>query len=361
MASQFPNVNVMNDFAYDEYMVADTTFRDILNEQSGGAFVVEVRPQDERAGDFFTTNFYGAEIDKARLEAPNVQTATTARQFKQVKQIDIRTGAVFDQYEWQSVASEWINQPPEAMARLFGRTVAESFNRKMQEAAVSSLIACMSTGIAGTPDSVVAELIHDIGGATTPDATKRLDMDQLTQARLRFGDRYEEATVVLMHTGAYAGMTSRNLSEYKELFTFGNNVQRRTSEGLPIYLSDLPILTFRQGTATKYRTLILKRRSVVIYDNDNFRMLFDTSTGQTWIQDTAQAQMFFNIKPMGFTWANTSNVHPKLGTTNDSGKRLGLHTDTGVLDNVASWKRVGVDEGRALTKKELPAVMIISQ
>ena len=361
MAAQFPNVNVMNDFAYDEYMVADSTFRDFLNEQSGGAIVVEVRPQDERGGDFFIQNFYGSEPDKARLEAPNIQRSITPRQFKQIKQIDIRTGCVFDQYEWQSIASEWINQPPEAMARLFGRTVAESFNRKMHEAAGTSLVACLSLGAKGTPDAVVKDVVHDISGASAPDVTKRLDMDQITQARLRLGDQYDQAVVVLMHSGAYAGMTSRNLSEYKELFTFGTNVQRRTTEGLPIFISDLPILTYTQGTATKFRTLILKRRALVLYDNDNFRMNFDTSNGQTWIQDTGQAQMFFNVKPMGFTWADTSKVHPKFGTTNATGKLAGLHTDTGVLDNPDSWEIVGSDESRPITKKELPGVMILSQ
>lgn len=362
MAGTYSQLHIMNDFAYEEYMVADTTFRDILNERSGGAIVVKVRPQDERAGDFFTQNYYGAEIKKARLEAPNVQTGTTAREFKQIKQVDIRTGLVFDQYQWQSVASEWINQPPEGMARMFGRTVAESFNREMQEAAIAVLFACFGNGLrTSSPDAVVASVINDISGTTTSDLTKRLDLGQITQSRLLLGDGYEDASVILMHSGAFAGMTGKNLLDYKELFVYGNTFQQATTEGLPIYISDLPLLTYRDGQATKYRTFILKRDALTIYDNGNLRIHFETSTGKTWIEDTAQAQMFINIKPMAFTWADTANVHPKIGTTNATGKLVGLHTNDGVLDNQASWKRVGIDESRALTKKELPGVLIISQ
>lgn len=358
----YGNVHVMNDFAYDEYQVADTTFRDILNERSGGAIVVKTRQQDERAGDFFTQNYYGAEARKARVEAPNVQRPTTAREFKQIKQVDIRTGLVFDQYKWQSIASEWINQPPEGMARLFGRTVAESFNREMQEVAIASLLACFGNGLrTSSPDAVVKSVISDISGGTTADATKRLDLDKITQARLLLGDRYEDATVIVMHSGAFAGMTGRNIAEYKEMFVYGNTFQRISTEGLPIYIADLPLLTYTDGSATKYRSFILKRDALTIYDNGNLRIFFQTSTGQTWIEDTAQAQMFINIKPMGFTWADTANVLPKLGTTAATGILSGLSTNSGVLDNQASWKRVGIDEGRALTKKEMPGAMVISQ
>ena len=362
MAGTYDQLHVMNDFAYEEYQVADTTFRDILNERSGGAIVVKMRPQDERAGDYFTQNYYGAEIRKARVEAPNVQTGTTARQFKQIQQVDIRTGLVFDQYQWQSVASEWINQPPEGMARMFGRTVAESFNREMQEIAISVLLACYGNGLRGTsPDAVVASVINDISGGTAKDDTKRLDLGQITQSRLKLGDGYEDASVILMHSGAFAGMTGKNLLDYKELFVYGNTFQQATTEGLPIYISDLPLLAYTDGSTTKYRTFILKRDALTLYDNGNLRIHFETSTGKTWIEDTAQAQMFLNVKPMAFTWHDTSKVHPKFGSTNATGKLAGLHTDSGVLDNQASWQRVGIAESRALTKKELPGVLIISQ
>lgn len=362
MASNFGDLNVMNSYAYSEYQVADTLFREFLNARSGGAIVIENREAGPKEGDYHTENFWGSEPDKARFESPSVQTSTTARRFKMVKQVDIRLGMVFDQYEWQSMSSDWIGRPPEEQARLFARTVQESFARKYQEAAGAVLTATFSRGLLSSgKDTVVETVIHDIGGGTTPDTTKRLDMNQITQARLRMGDMYEEAAVVLMHTGAYAGMTGKNLEDYKELFVFGNNVQQRTTEGLPIFLTDLPILTFTQGTATKYRTFILKRRAIVIYDNGRTRMNFDTSNGETWINDTAQAQTFFNIKPLGYTWSDTDDVRPKLGTTAATGKLAGLHTDSGVLDNPASWARIGVSEGRPYTKKELAGVMIIHQ
>ena len=64
---------------------------------------------------------------------------------------------------------------------------------------------------------------------------------------------------------------------------------------------------------------------------------------------------------MGFTWSNIANVHPLIGTTNATGALAGLHTDTGVIDNPASWARVGVAEGKGIMAKEMPGVMLLHQ
>ena len=368
MAGTYDQLQVLQDHAYRAFQVTDTTFRQIINDETGNTLVIQSRPTP---GNFYTDVYWGNDRDKVSLEAPNVQNTVTNQQFRQVSQVDIKTGAVMQPYEWQSIGAQWIGITPEQQAMVWGRTAAESFMRKKIEALVASLVAFFSKGLntAGTAvggggsDTEVAKVLDDQSGSSENDANK-LDAGKLLQAQGKFGDMFGALSGVIMHSGAFFGMQGRNLDQYQRLFSYGTVFVDRTLIGLPIFVTDLPILTFRQGSVTKYRTLLLRPMAGMLYENGDYQQHFDISNGKTWIETTVQAQQTFNVKIRAATWANTSNIHPKLGTTDGANLLIGTHTNAGVLDNRASWERVGnvgSDKSRAVTFKELPGVMMYSQ
>lgn len=358
MAGTYDQLQVLQDHAYRAFQVTDTTFRQIINAETGNTLVIQSRPTP---GNFYTDVYWGNDADKVSLEAPNVQSPVTNDQFKQVAQVDIKTGAVMKPYEWQSIGAQWIGISPEQQAMVWGRTAAESFMRKKIESLVASLVACFGKGQLTSGKDTEIEKVIDNQSGSTASAANKIDLAKLIQARGKFGDLFGALTGVIMHSGAYFAMHDRNLSQYQQLFSYGTVFVDRTIGGLPIFVTDLPILTFVQSGVTKYRTLLLRPMAAMLYENGDYQQHFDVSNGKTWIETTVQAQQTFNVKIRAMTWASTSAIHPKLGTTSATGLLTGLKTNAGVLDNPASWNRVGTAEGKAVTFKELPGVMLVTQ
>lgn len=359
MAGTYDQLAILQDHAYRAFQITDTTFRMIINAETGNTLVIQSRPTP---GNFFQDVYYGNDANKAKFASPATQSSVTNSQFKHVSQIDIKTGMVMDPYEWQSIGSQWIKISPEQQAQVWGRTAAESFMRLKIESLVASLVAFFNKGLQATsPDTVIAQVCLNESG-TTANVANKMDLGKLLRARGRFGDRFGAISGAIMHSDAYFAMHDRNLSQYQNLFTYGTAFVDTTVSGLPIFVTDLPILTFVQSSVTKYRTLLLRPMAAMLYENDDYQQHFDISNGKTWIETTVQAQQTVNIKLHGGTWAATSAIHPTLGATKLTNSLVaGSTSNTGALDNPASWERVGTDEGKAVTKKELPGVMLVTQ
>ena len=360
MAGTYDQLKRLQEYTQELYMVADTEFRQILNSDTGGTLVSVSRPKD---GDFFTGTFWGSETDLVRLEAPNVLTTANEKELKRIQQVDIKTAITTDKIIWQRIANRWTGLPPDDQAAKGAERIIRLMMKTKINSLVSSLVAFFARGLLTTgKDTVIEEVIDDQGGAAAG-AGFELDISKIISAKMKFGDLYGEISGVILHSGAFTKMQLRNLSQYQQLFTYGTNFVTVTSEGLPMYVTDNPALTYTTGGVTRYRTLLLTPGAATIFENNDFDDNVDVSNDQTWIGRSYKAETTFNIGIKAGTWANTANVHPKIGTTAATGKLIGLHTDTGVLDNPASWARVGTtgSENRGVTKKEMPGVMLISQ
>ena len=369
MAGTYDKLKIFNQYAHMAYQYSDTTFRQILNQQSGGTITSQVRPKD---GNYCIESYWANDADQAELEAPNVQATVTGEEFTQVQRVDIKVGCRMKQYQWQNFATRWAGIPDDRQGALWGRTVGESFNRKKLESVVASLVACFAKGLTAagvTKDTEIEGLIDDQSGGATADQSKRLDLSKIIAARGKYGDAFGKIKAVVMHSGAFFGMQTENLRSFQQLFLYDGAFVLRSPDGLMFYVTDMPILTYLTGsprTLPKYRTLLLREQAATIYENNDFRQHIEDSNGKTWIETTAQAQQSFNIGVKGMTWHDVTKVHPKLGTTNLRTNAAtdivdGLHSNDGVIDNPGSWSRIGTAESKPLTKKELPGVMLLSQ
>ena len=366
MAGTYDKLKIFNQYAHMAYQYSDTTFRQILNEQSGGTITSQVRPKD---GNYCIESYWANDADQAELEAPNVQATVSGEEFTQVQRVDIKVGCRMKQYQWQNFATRWAGIPDDQQGALWGRTVAESFNRKKLESVVSALVACFAKGLTATgitTDSEITKLIDDQSGTTTAADDKRLDLSKIIVARGKYGDMFGAIKAVVMHSGAFFGMQGENLRSFQELFLYDGAFVLRSPDGLMFYVTDMPILTYQHGSIPKYRTLLLREMAATIYENGDFRQHIEDSNGKTWIETTAQAQQSFNLGIKGMTWHDITKVHPKIGTTSLRTNTAtdivnGLHSDSGVIDNPNSWSRIGTAESKPLTKKELPGVMLLSQ
>lgn len=368
----YDKLKIFNQYAHLAFQYSDTTFRQILNEQTGGTITTEVRPKD---GNYCIESYWANDANQAVLEAPNVQAAVTGEEFTQVQRVDIKVGCRMKQYQWQNFATRWAGLPDDQQGALWGRTVAESFNRRKIESVVSSLVACFVKGLLPTgKDTEIEKVIDDQSGPANQTVAndKRLDVSKLIVARGKFGDAFSDITGVIMHSGAFFNMQAENLRNFQELFLYPGSFVTRSPDGLMFFITDLPVLTYQKNSVTNYRTLLLRPMAATIFENNDFRQHIEDSNGKTWIETTAQAQQSFNVGVKGMTWANTANVTPKLGTTsridttssatrNATANLSHTTTDSGVLDNPASWARIGTAESKPITKKELPGVMLISQ
>ena len=358
MAGTYDKLVILNDWANRTYRWMDVSFVRRVNAQTGGTILFSTRPTP---GDFYQTTSFANEANKAKLAKPDVQQTVTNEEFTQINRIDIKCGMVMTPYEWQSIALRWSGLGAQALGMIWARTVAESFFRKRLETLVGSLVAGFCKGIGSSKDTTVEQVIDDQSGGTAPDASKKLDVDKITQAPGKFGDMYEDVNAVIVHSGAFFGMQSRNLSEYTDLFMYPRTFVRVTPLGTPIYVTDLPILKFTQGTATKYRTLFLKPMACDLFDNGDFEQLVDRTNGRTWLQTTAQAQSTFNVCLRGFTWADTTKTKPLEGTTQGTGLLAGTTTNAGAIDSPSSWAVIGTSQSKKVSYRELPGVMLISQ
>ena len=363
MAGTYDKLKIFNQYAHMAYQYMDTTFRQILNEQTGGTITSQVRPKD---GNYCIESYWANDADQAVLEAPNVQSTVTGEEFTQVQRVDIKVGCRMKPYQWQNFATRWAGIPDDQQGALWGRTVAESFNRKKIETVVSSLVACFVKGLLTSGKDTEIEKVVDDQSGTTAANDKRLDLSKLIVARGKFGDMFGEISGVVMHSGAFFGMQAENLRAFQELFLYPGSFVTRSPDGLMFFVTDLPVLTYQKGSVTNYRTLLLRPMAATIFENNDFRQHIEDSNGKTWIETTAQAQQSFNVGIKGMTWSSLTAVHPKLGSTSRATNTATAplsHTtsDAGVLDNPASWDRIGTSESKPLTFKELPGVMLISQ
>ena len=359
----YDELKILQDHAYSAYRYEDLTHRAVLGAASGGSITVENR--EPTTGNFYTRVRYGNDRDIIKGAAPNTQSVVAAgdrKEFKQVTIVDIKTGAVADHYVWQDVGLQWINRPTTELATIYGETVGESMAYYKTKFIVSAILACFGRGLLSSgKDTVVESVIDDQSGTATGDQHK-LDSKKLFLAKRKFGDRFGRLGGYIMHSDAFFTMIERNFDQFQQLFTVGNIITYSGIDGAPIYVADIPALKYTQGTVTKYRTLMLRPRAATIYNNNDFRLRIESDRlGSTWLETLAQAQETFSVGIMGFTWSNISNVHPLIGTTNATGALAGLHTDTGVIDNPASWARVGVAEGKGIMAKEMPGVLLLHQ
>lgn len=361
----YDQLAILQRWAVHTFRYTDTSYRKILNEQTGGTIVSVTQ---DTPGNYFEDVYWGNDPDIVVLDDPGDNAGISASELKQIKIRDIKVAARANMYEWQSIAARWMRSSPQAIAQVWGRTVAESMLKVRVKAAMNALVACFSKGLHSTGlftggtagDVELKKVIRDESGTTASDANK-MDIAKLIAARGQFGDLFGEITGVIMHSGAYFGMQGRNLTTYNELFMYGNSFITRTADGMPIFVTDNPILTFRDGTVTKYRTLLLRPMAVVIRDHSDFEALIDRQSGTKWINTRAQAQQTFSIYIKGMNWA-TSVAHPVFAAATSTTKLLtGIGTTASALDNPASWERGGTNEGRALTAKEMPGVMLYTQ
>ena len=356
------NYIILNEYAQDSFRYADTTFKQILNEQTGGTITTQVRPTD---GNFFSKAVWANDANQFKLVKPSVNTAVTAKEQRRLQCIDIKCAGNMGQFEWQSIAARWVGISPEEQAAVWGRTVAESIMRTKIELLVGGLVATFckalsAGGSTGAKDTEIEKVVQDESGSTAAN-DKRMDLAKLVKGQGLFGDAWGMLNGAIMHSGAYFNMYAENLRSFSEVFMYGNSFVTRAPTGLMIFVTDVPALKYVESSVTKYRTLFLRPMAATIYENADHEMLIDRTTGTEWINTTAQAQQTFNIGISGMTWANVANVEPITGTTAATGKLAGLHTNAGVIDNPASWERVGTDETQPITFKELPGAMIISQ
>ena len=361
----FADLKILQDWALTSFRYSDTTFRQLLNEQTGGTIVSQAM---QTPGSYYQEVYWANDSNQAVLDNPNDQQAATNESLKQVSQFDIKVAARMKPYEWQSIGHRWQGTTPEQQAIIWGRTVAESFMRLKIESICGALVACFNQGIntAGTAvggtgaDAEVAKVIENQSGtAASPD--NRVDMSKLMLARGKMGDMAGDIRGIIMHSGAYYGMHAENLKQFKEVFTYDTAFVMRSPEGLMFYVTDLPILTFTDNNVVKYRTLLLRPRAAVLRDQSDYNQLIDNPSGQKWIQTVAQAEQTFSLFIKGFSWKTRATIHPGFGTTSDVKLKIGTKTNAGAIDTPASWERVGTAESKPITFKELPGVMLLSQ
>ena len=359
----YDQLAILQRWAVHTFRYTDVSYRKILNEQTGGTIVSVTQ---DTPGNYFEDVYWGNDPDIVVLDDPGDNATATAAELKQIKIRDVKVAARANMYEWQSIAARWMRSSPQAIAQVWGRTVAESMLKVRVKAAMNALVACFSKGLkndgtlAAGGDTELFKVIRNDSGTTASDANK-MDIAKLIAARGQFGDLFGEITGVIMHSGAYFAMQGRNLSQFNELFMYGNSFITRTADGMPIFVTDNPILTFAEGTVTKYRTLLLRPMAVVIRDHSDFEALIDRQSGTKWINTRAQAQQTFSIYIKGMTYTATV-AHPVFAAATSTAKLLtGVGTTANALDNPASWGRGGVTEGKPLTAKEMPGVMLITQ
>lgn len=357
MAGTYDKLQILNEWAHRTYRWMDVSFVRRVNEQTGGAIRFTSRPTD---GDYYQSTSWANEANKASLAKPNVQSSVTNQEFTQVITTDIKCGMIMQPYEWQTIALRWAGLPPEVLGMIWARTTAESFFRLRLETLMASLVSCLSKGVGTGHDTEVAKAIDDQSG-TTANVANKLDVDKIIQAPGKFGDMYEDLTAIVIHSGAFFSMQSRNLTQYTDLFMYPNTFVRMTPLGTPLYVTDLPILKFTQSGVTKYRTLYLKRDACMLYDNGDYEQLIERRTGQTWLNTTAQAQSTFNVGVKGFTWSDITKTKPIAGATAATGLQTGLTTNAGAIDSPASWAVIGAGQSRKLSYRQLAGVMLLSQ
>ena len=352
---------ILQRWAVHAFRYTDTSYRKILNEQTGGTIVSVNR---STPGSYFEDVYWGNDADAVVLGNPAVNDPATAHELKQIKIRDIKVAARANMYEWQSIASRWMNSSPQAIASAWGRTVAESMLKIRVKAAMNSLVACFSSGLHsnGTLTGGTAG-DAEFGKLISYQPATKMNLSLLIAARGLFGDLYGEIRGVIMHSGAFFGMQTENVRLHDQLFMYGNNFVTVTSDGMPIFVTDNPILTYRDGGTTQYRTLLLRPMAVVIRDHSDFEALIDRQTGTEWINTRAQAQQTFSIYIKGNSWKTTSPVHPVFASSPFGTAKglIGIGITAGALDTPGSWERGGTAESKPLPAKEMPGVMLITQ
>lgn len=357
----YTHLKILERWAVHSFQYADISFRRILNEMTGNTIVSE---SSRTPGSYFQDVYWANEQDAVVLDNPAVQATATDEEFSQLSQFDIKVAARMKPFIWQGIAHKWMNSTPRQQAIIWGRTLAESMMKLKVNAITQSLVATFGLGLLSSgKDTVVETAIDDQSGGTSAANDKRLDFAKLVNAQYKFGDMAGLITGCIMHSGAYVSMFNENLRAYSAILVYPGLLFTRTLTGLPIFVTDNPILKFDHSGVTKYRTLLLTPRSAILRDHTDLEVLIEKSGGMKWIQTRAQAEQTFSLKIKAMSWKDQSKVHPEFASAKSPNTSLlsGIGSTADAIDTPGSWRRVGMAESAGLPLRELAGVMVISQ
>ena len=355
----YNNLAILQRWAIHTYRYMDISYRRIINEQTGGTVVSQMT---DTPGSYFQDVKWANEQDAMVLDDPSNQATVTPKELKQISQFDVKVAARSTHFQWQRIAFRWMRENPERAARTWARTIAESSFKLRNSAIFSALMACFYRGIGTGKDTEIEKIIDDQSGTTASDANK-LDVAKLLEAQGKYGDLYGDIRGIVIHSAPFFTMQARNLTTYNELFMYPGTFTTMTNTGLPMFVTDNPILAFTHNGVKKYRTMFLRSEAAILRDHSDFDMLIDTTGGQKWINTTAQAEQTYSLCIKGMSWKTRSAVHPIFAAAKSPNTSLahGLGTTANAIDTPGSWERVGTAESAPLVARELPGILLITQ
>lgn len=148
--------------------------------------------------------------------------------------------------------------------------------------------------------AAAAAALQNIGASVVYDSTDDvISLAALNSGSAKFGDRSAAIAAWIMHSTPYHQLLAAGLANSTSLFTYGTVKIMADVMGRPFIVTDSPDLIADDGD---YLTLGLVPGALLLQENPGFRAVVVTSTGNTNIRDTYQAEGSFNLTLKGCKW-----------------------------------------------------------
>lgn len=219
--------------------------------------------------------------------------AVTAKKLTNIIDTMVKVAAGTPPVELNPGQFAWIQANPELAGVILGEQLAKDMLADM-----------LNTGImAGYAAMIQNTNILYNATADTPDT---LTMGALVKAAAKLGDRAQDINAWVTHSLPYHNLTSTNVANGSQLFTYGTVAIVADIQGRPFIITDCAALIDVAATPDTYHVLGLTPNAISVEQNNDFFANESTTNGNDNINRTWQAEWSYNLGIKGYAWDKTN-------------------------------------------------------
>lgn len=277
---------IYNEQYYGGYFEVQQQNVDAFNAASGGTITIVT---EAMRGDFEQEAFIKRLSGTAQRRDITSVAPVTDNKLEMGEFVGVKLNRRHGPIAQTADAFKKIAADPEEMSYIIGQMAAGDESAEQ----LNTAIAVVNAALAG------------VNGLTV-DVDTKIDHLLLSQARGKFGDRWNRIRMWIMHSAVFHSLVGTSISLGLDSVA-GVTIYEGTvgTLGLPVLVTDSPALVVTDGGGAgvnEYITLGLVEDAVALTESEDRELIFEKLSGFENIMYRYQAEFAYNARVSGFAW-----------------------------------------------------------
>jgi hypothetical protein len=310
---------IYNDQYYGGYFETQQQNVDAFNAASNGTINLVTQGM---LGDFEQEAFIKALTGTAQRRDVTSVAPVTDNKLTMGELVGVKLNRRHGPIAQTADAFKKIGQDAEEMSYIIGQMAAGDESAEQLNTAIAAVNAALS-GVAGLTVDVDVNLTHI----------------HLSQARGKFGDKFNRVKIWVMHSAVFHSLIGTSIGMSLDSVAGVAIYQGTTgSLGLPVLVTDSPSLVVANGGGAgvdEYITLGLVDNAVTVTNSEDRELIFEKLSGFENIMYRYQAEFAYNLNIAQFSWDMAGGgANPTASAVASAGNWLNQSNSTKNLPGV---------------------------